>query len=382
MHNQNSLTATEAARCAALLTEIREEIHRVDGQLGFDRFMEFALYLPELGYYASIAEKFGPEGDFTTAPLLTPVFGISIAAQLAEVLAQQPDMGVLEYGAGTGQLAIAVLTELDRLDCLPTSYDIVERSASLRLRQQQLIREQIPVLAERVNWLDESPSGYRGVVVANELLDAMPVKRLVNSSEGFRERVVELNGDELTMVDGPLCPPEVERRLAVFELANGYQTEINCSAEAWIESLGGVLEEGLVLIVDYGYSRAEYYHPQRDQGTFLCYFRHRAVDDPLRLPGLQDMTAHVDFTAMAEAADRAGLAVAGFTTQANFLISCGVLDQLATRVADADYVDLLAPVKQLLLPGGMGEVFKVLALTKNYPSPLRGMATRDIRHTL
>lgn len=382
MHNEISLTATEAARSAALLTEIKEEIHRANGQLGFDRFMELSLYLPELGYYASTAEKFGREGDFITAPLLTPVFGVSIAAQVAELLAQQPEMRVLEYGAGTGQLAVGVLTELERLDCLPVGYDIVERSAGLRLRQQQIIREQIPTLAERVNWLDESPRGYRGVVIANELLDAMPVKRLVNSSTGFREQVVGLNGDELMMADRPLGSPEVERRLAAFELGDGYQTEINCSAEAWVESLGDVLDEGLVLIVDYGYSRAEYYHPQRDQGTFLCYFRHRAADDPLRLPGLQDMTAHVDFTAMAEAADRSGLTVAGFTTQANFLISCGVLEQLAARVADADYVDLLAPVKQLLLPGGMGEVFKVLALTKNYPLPLRGMATRDIRHTL
>jgi SAM-dependent MidA family methyltransferase len=382
MHNEISLTATEAARSAALLTEIKEEIHRAEGQLGFDRFMELALYLPELGYYASTAEKFGPEGDFITAPLLTPVFGVSVAAQVAELLAQQPEMRVLEYGAGTGQLAVVVLTELERLDCLPAGYDIVERSAGLRLRQQQLIREQIPALAERVNWLDESPRGYRGVVIANELLDAMPVKRLVNSSTGFREQVVGWNGDELVMADRPLGSPEVERRLAAFELPVGYQTEINCSAEAWVESLGEVLDEGLVLIVDYGYSRAEYYHPQRDQGTFLCYFRHRAADDPLRLPGLQDMTAHVDFTAMAEAADRSGLTVAGFTTQANFLISCGALEQLADRVADADYVDLLAPVKQLLLPGGMGEVFKVLALTKNYPLPLRGMATRDIRHTL
>ena len=150
MHNEISLTATEAARSAALLTEIKEEIHRAEGQLGFDRFMELALYLPELGYYASTAEKFGPEGDFITAPLLTPVFGVSVAAQVAELLAQQPEMRVLEYGAGTGQLAVVVLTELERLDCLPAGYDIVERSAGLRLRQQQLIREQIPALAERV----------------------------------------------------------------------------------------------------------------------------------------------------------------------------------------------------------------------------------------
>jgi len=382
MRQNNQLSPEEIRQSETLRRLISNEIEAAGGALGFDRFMELALYHPEKGYYMSGSEKFGVDGDFVTAPGLTPFFGRCIAAQLAELLADRPDMRVLEYGAGTGQLAAIVLAELARLGCLPAGYDIVERSGQLRKRQRQLLAAQLPGFIERVTWLESSPTGYCGVIIANELLDALPVQRLIKSSSGYQEMVVELDGDSLVLATRPLIDARANNRLAPLDLTEGYLTEINFAAETWVKSLAEVLEEGLVLLVDYGYCRSEYYHPQRHQGTFLCYFRHTAADNPVQFPGLQDMTAHIDFTAMAEAAARGGLQVAGFTTQANFLINCGILDQLSELAIDDNYVDALAPVKQLLLPGGMGEVFKVLALTKGYARPLRGMVTRDLRHTL
>ncbi|RLA07033.1 MAG: class I SAM-dependent methyltransferase [Gammaproteobacteria bacterium] len=382
MRHNSQLSVEEIKQTEALHKVIVDEILVAGGTLAFDRFMELALYRPELGYYMSGTEQFGVEGDFVTAPGLTPFFGRCVAVQLADLLTDRPDMRVLEYGAGNGQLAVAVLAELERLGCLPAGYDIVERSALLRGRQRQLLEAQLPHLLERVHWLEGSPSGFCGIIIANELLDALPVQRLIKSPTGFDQVVVKQDGDALVLTAQPLSDPRVNKRLGHLGLAEGYLTEINFAAETWVESLANVLDEGLVLLVDYGYCRDEYYHPQRNQGTFLCYFRHTAADDPVRFPGLQDMTAHIDFTAMAEAASRGGLQVSGFTTQANFLISCGILDQLADRADDDNYIETLAPVKQLLLPGGMGEVFKVLALTRGYAQPLRGMATRDIRHTL
>lgn len=382
MQPNNIISGAQSSRSNALRQLIVNQVLASGGKLEFERFMELALYQPELGYYQADTEKFGETGDFVTASGLTPFFGRCVARQIADLLVQQPTMRVLEYGAGNGQLALAVLAELARLGLPPVGYDIVEVSSALRKRQKQLLAEQLPEHFHRINWLDQNPTGYRGVIIANELLDALPVKRLVKTPAGFDQVAVALDGDKLQLATAVLGDPQLAERLDSLDLPTGYLTEINLSAEKWVEGLGQVLDEGLVLLLDYGYSRAEYYHPQRDRGTFLCYFRHTAADDPLDRLGLQDMTAHIDFTAMAEAGSRGGLELAGFTTQANFLISCGILDQLAELSQDNDYVDALAPVKQLLLPGGMGEVFKVLALTKKYAEPLRGMATRDICHTL
>ena len=382
MQKQIDPSAEELKQSATLQEIIGERISAAGGSLAFEQFMELSLYHPEFGYYMSKSEKFGAAGDFVTAPGMTPLFGQCIAAQIAEVLAERPDMRVLEYGAGNGQLAVAILAELERLGALPAGYDIVERSGWLREHQRTLLAAQHPHFFDRINWLPASPTGYRGVVIANELLDAFPVKRLIKAASGFEQMVVTCPSDLLELSAQPFEDELVNGRLAHRDLPIGYSTEINPAAEAWVESLAEVLDEGLVLLVDYGYCREEYYHLQRRQGTFLCYFRHIAADDPLRFPGLQDMTAHIDFTAMAEAASRAGLEVTGFTTQTNFLINCGILEQLAELAGEDSYVDSLAPVKQLLLPGGMGEVFKVLALTKGYSTPLLGLSSRDISHTL
>ncbi len=382
MQHEGAIPPNDHRRSSTLCRVIAEQVRADGGALSFEQFMQLALYEPGLGYYMAPSDKFGADGDFVTAPGLTPLFGRAIAAQLADLLAQHPDMRVLEYGAGDGQLAVAVLAELEGLACLPAGYDIIEQSPWLRAQQRQLLSAHHPHLLDRVQWLGHSPSGYRGAIIANELLDALPVIRLVKSRAGYQEQVIEVDGDNLALGYRQTNDPRIRQRLDDLGLADGYQTEINFRAEAWVEALSEVLEEGLILLLDYGYCRAEYYHPQRDVGTFLCYFRHTAADNPLHCPGLQDMTAHIDFTAMAEAATCGGLQVAGFTTQANFLISCGILDQLAGQSEDDGYLDALAPVKQLLLPGGMGEVFKVMALTRGFSEPLKGMTPRDLRHTL
>ena len=376
------LSNNEQQRTDALTRLIAAQIGVDESALGFERFMELALYHPDHGYYMSSAEKFGADGDFITAPGLTSLFGGSIGNQVGQLLDENPGFGVLEYGAGAGQLAVAILRQLEALDSLPDRYEIIEISPLLRRRQQALFAVEIPHLLPMIGWLEQCPEDYRGVILANELLDAMPVMRFIKADQGYGELVVDRQGEALILDQRPLTDARLEDRFDPLALEAGYCSEVNFAAEAWVAELAGRLAHGAVLLIDYGYSRAEFYHPERQQGTFLCYFRHRGADDPLRYPGLQDMTAHVDFTAMAEAADGAGLDVSGFSTQANFLLSCGLLEQLELLSGSDDYLDALGPVKQLLLPGGMGETFKVLALTKGIEHPLCGFSTRDIRHTL
>ena len=376
------LSNNEQQRTDALTRLIAAQIGVDESALGFERFMELALYHPDHGYYMSSAEKFGADGDFITAPGLTSLFGGSIGNQVGQLLDANPGFGVLEYGAGAGQLAVAILRQLEALDSLPDRYEIIEISPLLRRRQQALFAVEIPHLLPMIGWLEQCPEDYRGVILANELLDAMPVMRFIKADQGYGELVVDRQGKALILDQRPLTDGRLEDRFDPLALEAGYCSEVNFAAEAWVAELAGRLAHGAVLLIDYGYSRAEFYHPERQQGTFLCYFRHRGADDPLKYPGLQDMTAHVDFTAMAEAADGAGLDVSGFSTQANFLLSCGLLEQLELLSGSDDYLDALGPVKQLLLPGGMGETFKVLALTKGIEHSLCGFSTRDIRHTL
>ena len=377
-----SLTSQEQQRTDALTRLLLEQISTAKAALSFEQFMELALYHPDYGYYMSLSDKFGSDGDFVTAPGLTPLFGAAIGNQVKQLLEGHPEFSVLEFGAGAGQLAVAILRQLELLNSLPQRYDIIEVSPALRQRQQELFTTEIPHLLPLINWLEGSPKGYCGVVIANELLDALPVTRFVKTAQGFGEVVVDRDGDRLELGVSEWGDAQLNQRFDSLGLEEGYCSEVNFAAEAWVAELDGLLAHGAVLLIDYGYSRAEYYHPQRAQGTFLCYFRHRGADNPLLFPGLQDMTAHVDFTAMAEVAHGAGLQVNGFSTQANFLLSCGLLEQLELLNGSDEYLDTLGPVKQLLLPGGMGETFKVLALTRGIDFPLRGFLTRDIRHTL
>lgn len=375
------------AHSERLVAFIREEIDAAGGSLGFDRFMELALYAPGLGYYSAGSCKFGEAGDFVTAPELSPLFSRCLAHQCAEVLAVIDGGAILEFGAGSGVMAADLLADLESSDALPSKYYILELSADLRARQQETLREKVPQLLERVSWLDGLPeAGFRGVVLANEVLDAMPVHRfrvrnakpyelcVVPEGEGFALREEE-PGEELAAA--------IAKLQQQVEFPEGYESEVNLRAEEWVRGLAAFLEQGVALLIDYGFPRNEFYHTQRSRGTLMCHYRHRAHEDALILPGLQDITAHVDFTAMAEAAVEAGLSVRGYTSQANFLLANGLTELLNEVQGDMrQQLTLAGQVKRLTMPGEMGELFKVMALARGWDRPLQGFAMRDERGRL
>jgi SAM-dependent MidA family methyltransferase len=380
--------STEAlAHSERLAALIRGEIDAAGGALGFDRFMELALYAPGLGYYSAGSRKFGEAGDFVTSPELSALFSRCLARQCHEVLEGLGGGEILEFGAGSGVMAADILAELSALGCLPERYGILELSAELRARQQETIREKVPQLAERVVWLEGLPAaGFRGVVLANEVLDAMPVHRFRIAGGEPRELFVVRQGEGFALREGE---PGAELAAALAPLrqqtglGEGYESELNLRAADWVQSLGDFLGQGVALLIDYGFPRSEYYHPQRNRGTLMCHYRHRAHDDALILPGLQDITAHVDFTAVAEAALAAGLAVRGYTSQANFLVANGLTALLAEAGGDVkQQLTLAAQVKRLTMPGEMGELFKVMALGRGWERPLQGFALRDERGRL
>jgi SAM-dependent MidA family methyltransferase len=373
-----------AALSAALAGLIRGEIETCGGWLPFERFMHLALYAPGLGYYSAGSTKLGAAGDFVTAPEISPLFGHCVARQVEELLRDGFDH-VLELGGGSGALAAHILQAHASSGLLPTRYSILEPSAELRERQRAHIAATVPGLAERVEWIDSLAGGARAVVLGNEVLDAIPT-HVVRVRNGIIEELgVTLAGDgeaferKYQPAGGTLL--EAAQLLALPE---GYETELNLRAQALVRSLGAAIESGVVLLVDYGYSSADYYHPQRSRGTLMCHYRHRAHEDPLILPGLQDITAHVDFTAMADAALEAGMSVLGYTTQADFLVNCGIAEILAELDATdlRAYVPLAGEAQKLLAPSQMGERFKVLALGKNVSRPLMGFARGDRTHTL
>ncbi len=367
---------------------VRDEIEAGGGQISFARYMELALYAPGLGYYSAGARKFGAQGDFVTAPEISPLFARCVARQCAQVLQALGGGDMLEAGAGSGVLACDVLQELERQDCLPRHYLILELSAELRARQQALIQQRIPHLARRVVWLDAfPPAGFRGVMFANELLDAMPVHRFRLEENGACELHVTWRNPGFTWRAGALSSAELNERVgalrAACDLTLGFISEISLSVPAWIHSAAELLEAGLILLVDYGFPRRELYHAQRSSGTLLCHYRHRAHADPFLYPGLQDITSHVDFTAIAEAAHAVGLTVAGYTTQAHFLLSCGLAGMTAgLEMNTRAQVQFAQQIKRLTLPDEMGEVFKVIALTRGMNAPLRGFALKDDRARL
>ena len=387
------LTTDEAAHSERLVACVAAAIARADGWLSFAEFMRMALYEPGLGYYSAGARKFGAAGDFVTAPEVAPVFSRCLAVQCAEVLRELgPDPEVLELGAGSGAMASDLLLELERRQALPARYSILDVSAELRERQRAALAAAVPHLLERVRWLDELPAEpFDGLIVANEVLDALVVERFV-----VRDRRVMALGvthdaasGRLRLVERPAASKleHAVRRLEA-ELGrtfpDGYASEINLGLGDWLRALAATVRRGVLLFVDYGLPRREYYAAERSRGTLLCHFRHRFHEDALARVGLQDITAWVDFTAVAEAAQGAGLDVAGYTTQAHFLIGCG-LEDLVAHVADLDLVERVKLSRQamvLTLPGEMGERFKVIALAKDYDAPLRGFGVRDLRHTL
>jgi SAM-dependent MidA family methyltransferase len=376
--------AEAAAHGERVATALRTRIVACGGWISFDDYMRFVLYEPGLGYYAAGASKLGPAGDFTTAPEMTSLYGEALAAQVAAVLQPGADE-VLELGAGSGKLAVDLLAALDAMGRLPSRYAILDVSPDLRDRQRATLAERVPHIASRVAWLDALPGRIGGVVLMNEVLDAIPCALVARVSGGWQERGVRFEGRRFVLADRPLAAgPLLDLAKQRFPPEGDYLSELNPAAEALVETLARRLERGVLLAIDYGFPRHEYYHPQRAQGTLMAHYRHRALTDPLAWPGLCDVTAHVDFTAMAEAGVRAGLRVAGFATQAAFLLGCGVLDRLAAVGAPESlrYIRAAAAVQRLTSPAEMGELFKVLALARRIDCDWPGLSLADMRHRL
>jgi len=345
-----------------VLDRLRSEIAAAGGWISFARYMELALHAPG-GYYARDSRQFGAEGDFVTAPELGSLFGKTLARQLRDL----PFTQVLELGAGSGALAGTLTGELER------EYLILETSAALRAHQQSK-------LSHRVRFLERVPERFRGVIIANEVADAIPVHAVAWRADGIKERGVS---SSLSWAERP-ARGELLQIAQGIEVPVPYESEINLASSGWMRSLADCLEQGVIFIIDYGFPHHEYYHPQRSMGTLMCHTRHRAHGDPFLNPGEQDITAHVDFSALATAAREAGLDVLGYATQAQFLVNCGITEVLAQANLDnaLHYAPIAAEAQQLLSPAEMGELFKVLAVGRGVAGPLLGFSRGDRSPTL
>jgi len=377
-------TPEERALSQRLIDLIRAEIARAGGAIPFARFMDLALYAPELGYYSAGKHKFGVEGDFVTAPELGAVFAQCLAHQCVQILVALPNSDILEVGAGSGALAVQFLLELERLGHLPENYFILEISSTLRARQRALFAELATHLLVRVHWLDTLPSaGFRGIVLGNELLDAMPAERFRTDAHGGAQIQVGWENNRFVWREAR-ASDALRDRLVTLGLPDGYVSEIGFAAEGWVRNVADILEQGVLLLVDYGFPGHEFYHPQRAAGTLMCHYRHRAHDDPLLFVGLQDITVHVDFTAIAKAGTEAGLDLLGYTSQALFLLGSG-LEDVAARVDPTDaraHLQFTNEVKKLTLPHEMGELFKVIALGRGIEMSLAGFRLQNRRDRL
>jgi SAM-dependent MidA family methyltransferase len=374
----------------ALKRRIADEIESAGGWIGFDRFMELALYAPGMGYYSGGARKFGAAGDFVTAPEISSLFSQTLAAQAAQILACSAPR-LIEVGAGSGVLAADLLLELEHRDALPERYEILDLSGELRERQRATIARRAPHLLDRVAWLDRFPERFDGLVLANELLDAMPAHLVVWGSEDGSETILERGvgwaNNDFAWLDRPAQGRLLERAQALaieYSLPPGYLSEICLASSDWTAAWAGILGKGALLLIDYGFPRHEFYHPQRCTGTLMCHYRHRAHGEPFFLPGLQDITAHVDFTAIVEAGFEAGLDLLGYTTQAGFLLNCGLTEILARTPPEDSlrYLPQAQAVQKLISPAEMGDLFKVMALGKGIDEALIGFAQGDRGATL
>jgi SAM-dependent MidA family methyltransferase len=376
---------------------IAQEIAAAGGWISFERYMDLALYAPGLGYYSAGARKLGAGGDFTTAPEISSLFGACVAKQCAEVLHAVGGGSILEVGAGTGRMALDILGRLESLEQLPARYLILELSADLKERQRTLLHAALPHLCNRVVWLDALPEPFDGVILANEVLDAQPVTRFRWNGTAFEELGVAFRDGEFSSASRPADPAMADRCKVLMahamlptglrhgtEALDGYVSEYCPRLQSWAAGIARSLRRGAVLWFDYGLPRAQYYLAERRDGTLLCHFRHRVLDDPFRYPGLSDITAWVDFTAMAEAADAANCDLAGFTTQAFFLAGMRIDAEMhATARGDANrFARLANQARQLMMPGEMGERFKAMAWLRGVDLELSGFALQDLRHTL
>jgi SAM-dependent MidA family methyltransferase len=370
-------SADALAVSRALQVAIAGEIERHGGWISFTRYMELVLYAPALGYYSGGAAKLGKDGDFTTAPEITPLFGATLTHVMADLMAQTGP-NVMEFGAGSGKLAFDILSELASMGVTVDSYAIVDLSGELRARQQETLKD-----FPQVKWLDQIPASFSGVVVGNEVLDAMPVNLLVKTESGWLERGVTFADGQFAWSDRP-CEPSLAGQIPEAEsLPLGYVTEVHPVAAGFMRSLGASFGNAAAILLDYGFPAHEYYHPQRMQGTLMCHYRHHSHPDPFYLPGLQDITAHVDFTAMARAAIDGGLDMLGYTSQAAFLIDAGIGDMLLRTPPDdaMRYLPQANAMQKLISPAEMGELFKVLVVGKGVALP-PNFARNDRSHRL
>jgi len=366
------------AHSRRVAAHIADEIRRAGGWIPFSAFMRLALYAPGLGYYAAGARKFGAAGDFWTAPEVSPLFGHALANQFAEVLSETGG-GILELGAGSGRLACDVLARLAVLGVPPDSYAILETSPDLIERQRETIATELPAMLDRVRWIDSLPAEWTGIVFGNEVLDALPVELLARDGISHIRRGVVLCDDGFGWRDAHLPSGPLRAAIDALFPSEHYESEVNHEAEALTSTLARMLCRGMLLWIDYGFPAREFYHPQRDKGTLMCHYRQHAHDDPLLLPGLQDITAHVDFSAIANAASDAGVELAGYASQAQFLINCGIVALLEESgpPGSVEYLRHASAMQRLLSPSEMGELFKAIAFTRDLQQPPRGFVSGD-----
>jgi len=369
-----------AEKKSAELTQlIQQEIQSSGGFISFARFMELTLYAPDLGYYTGNTTKFGRQGDFVTAPEISPLFAKCLARQCSEIFSTLNPFSMMELGAGTGIFAKDLLQELEKLNALPDRYFIVEPSSDLRERQKKLLQATCPFYFSRIEWRETLPKEkISGIIFANEVLDALPVHCFRMGEKNIEERSVELENNKFNW---RLTKPTADLEKSVttlqqeIEFPEGYESEINLALDPWIKNLSNCLQSGVILLFDYGYGRREFYHPDRTQGTLMCYYQHQRHTNPFLHVGLQDITAHVDFTAVIESAVSANLTLGGYTTQAAFLFAAGLLELAQSEtLSDVEQFKQNQAIKTLTLPSQMGEAIKVIALTKNYDNPLKGFS--------
>jgi SAM-dependent MidA family methyltransferase len=375
-------TPDARAHSDRVAAHVRGEIAASGGWISFARYMELALYAPGLGYYSAGARKLGKAGDFVTAPEISPLYGQTLARQVHQIMQAGFDE-VLEVGAGSGALAATLLEELERSGKIPRNYLILELSADLRERSRDTLAARVPHLLERVAWLNRLPPAFSGVVLGNEVLDAMPVHVVRVHGGKIEEGGVGARNERLDW-SWRLASGELLDAARALELPEGFRTEIPLVVRGFLRSLAGVLEKGVALFIDYGFPQREYYHPQRKEGTLMCHYRHHAHADPFFLPGLQDITSHVDFSAVAAAARASGLELAGYTSQAQFLVNCGITEVMSRTPAEdgAAFLPLASQANRLMSPAEMGELFKAIAFSRGFPAPLLGFHEGDRRQAL
>jgi len=358
-----------AKHCARVSEHIREKIDDAGGQISFAEFMHEALYAPGLGYYNAGTTKFGADGDFITAPEISSVFGRILARQSAEVLGEMESGDILEFGAGSGKLAVDMLKALEELGALPDAYRILEVSADLQQRQKQRIQAELPQLADRVQWISDMPRDFEGVIIANEVLDALPVERFVRRAAGVSQLCVSREAARFVWSERE-APERLASAVAEIEteigrtLVDGFTSEVSLAAPKWIDALANCLRRGVVFLFDYGVSQQEYYATDRTEGWLRCHFRHHAHSNPLLHPGIQDLTTWVDFSSIAGAAVANGFDLLGYQTQSQFLMGGGLEIEMQdfTKLPLPRQLELSGQIKKLTLPGEMGENFKCIAL--------------------